>query len=1394
MKTTKIFYDLLSNNAYDENQNLIANSNLPIFTYSINTKLQLQLLNSTRVDSDTGLFDDFYTDLPSGVGSCASIDNNFIKFNSLKLRNGASGTVDYIDVDTDQDPRKIGEITLIDDNNNSEIVYYNGYKLINDEFMRLYTADSNYNPTPITLSGTYIAGDACLVTDYPLVKDSNGDCSNSGSGEITYTLDLDNAVLFDVIINRKGLSDTYFEFQITDGTDKIIIQRFPVRVNGILDCFNNSTTIPLPAGDYYTKSEVDALIAQFNEFIELTDTPNDYSGFSGYMLVVNSSGDGIEFVPSTGTDELVKVESSSPAGKYLSAAVDDTIFEYDSVDDVMTIADNAITADKVQEDFPFDQLDTTIDNDTIVNDSGVLRVDKVSDDYIDNVLRDQILGGGEIGDIGNVTTNNAIGDDILVYDGDLQQWINENKHSVITDTLEKADVENVLTGDITTHTHNFQLENGISDNIQNFDCSDVCKTVGVKFTFDESKLPNSCLALYHFNTCHDNTELIPAGELEHIYTTSDAWKATLDNSGSEAYYIADGEYNTGLYVNYGFITIADMSELINENWSIDGWLRQSGDNRIIKMDFFGGNFVVDTYLYDFGGGTDGIHLLVNVTFDDDSDIELDYFLYATPDDEWKHFGFQYSDDYLYICYDGVVLDKYPLMGRKQKYGTMTNGWLCKDGCRMDEVMVCKTGRLTIMEETGEYSYAPTTDWFKTYYGVLEDCGGTGGTIMPKTPGWDRLNPSSLGDITISGRQITLSPISGSSCYYYDKEHRIHYIDNAITSPVLPDTSKLYLIYINDDGELAYMDYALVNKNTMASYPFVCIVAYFKDSGFINFTPDQHSWDENYSHHAQVHFTVGTRYGYGMELLFDTAISLTNFDSFSAGSLWDEDIRHTIDEYSELPFLYRLGTSGDYYVSQPDNKFAYFESGNTYASWNKYDGGEWVLEEGTGSSDFWWNYIIAIPFATGDKVFQLIGQKTYPNLNQAKAKLMEDLREMQVDNFPNVEFILCQAYLVKRDGQIQPDSDGKYINNIYSHYFNGSCACGGGSDSDTGYYKMVVDMAHESDTHNFTLPTGWNDGDKILIKSKCSPLTVRPDASEQFWGGMSDAYLAPGFGVTLVQQNCLGDIEIEKFSSYWKIRRWSGKWVVEGARLWLPMDRAEQYMEAQNVWKTIVIDKLFNQNLSGDTATYVEFDSPYNSAMNISAGISYGMFENHSFFLDQYGYLKLDSTRNLNAMVSDEWFMDLWVKRKANSDGYDRTILEQGDAHNSNSWRWYFNGTNKLSLAAFDTSQTVALIEGTTDITSDGNWHRVSLLKKGNRIALYVDGVRDAIGDVVSNTITDNNGKIRIFHDLNGEYPYVGNAKDLFMIGKIPIDIDIEDSGDTLNAWYRSPYWLLLETV
>lgn len=92
--------------------------------------------------------------------------------------------------------------------------------------------------------------------------------------------------------------------------------------------------------------EVSATGSGASTFLGLTDTPASYTGFGGYQVKVKATEDGLEFVPATDSDELVKTSSADAFAGYLVdklvAGSNITLTESTGTNRTITIASDQI--------------------------------------------------------------------------------------------------------------------------------------------------------------------------------------------------------------------------------------------------------------------------------------------------------------------------------------------------------------------------------------------------------------------------------------------------------------------------------------------------------------------------------------------------------------------------------------------------------------------------------------------------------------------------------------------------------------------------------------------------------------------------------------------------------------------------------------------------------------------------------------------------------------------------------------------------------------------------------------------------------------------------------------------------------------------------------------------
>jgi hypothetical protein len=355
--------------------------------------------------------------------------------------------------------------------------------------------------------------------------------------------------------------------------------------------------------------------------------------------------------------------------------------------------------------------------------------------------------------------------------------------------------------------------------------------------------------------------------------------------------------------------------------------------------------------------------------------------------------------------------------------------------KYDELMITKgNSRLTLDLEnmTYEIPLPKNQIYYEKVFRVIPDTKFV--TSLIKPTGWNRLDQDSLGTLSYDSvnNKLVLSPIPGKECYFYYKGVKYGFYYRY--TQTVPTSDGIYYFILEPSSFGSFIPADQVTMETMANYVFIAVVV--RSGSFVGVIDERHSMYEDYVHHAQVHFTEGTRYGFGGGLRnTDITTGNSTIGTWVEGTMWDEDIKHSIPVVNTGPFLYRLGTGGRWTLGPVGNNASYLESGDTYHSWNKYTGSYWLLEEGTSSTDFWWIFIVCIPYLNKHNYYKILGQNSYPNKATARRKLNEELRKMQLDGMPGNEYIITQAYLVKRDGIIQSQENGDDYVDIFKCKIN-----------------------------------------------------------------------------------------------------------------------------------------------------------------------------------------------------------------------------------------------------------------------------------------------------------------------------------------------------------------------
>ncbi len=296
------------------------------------------------------------------------------------------------------------------------------------------------------------------------------------------------------------------------------------------------------------------------------------------------------------------------------------------------------------------------------------------------------------------------------------------------------------------------------------------------------------------------------------------------------------------------------------------------------------------------------------------------------------------------------------------------------------------------------------------------------TVLQLTrSGFNRDNPDSMGDISFDSatREFTIQPKAGASDFSYYINGYIHTQTTAITVTI-PNTTDRYYIYF--DGDV--LKYITVNdayniSNFFGSYALVGAVYWNATEGIGIYSDERHGVDISAIEHEYEHFTFGARYGGGLDLV-GISDGTSTYSKITSGSIWDEDIHHTIDESTEHSFMYRIGSDGRWIITDASNAVAFKENTATYYQYNRYNDttGEWELVEGQSDSDFWIIFYVAIPTLNKGSIFKIIGQNAYENKAQARAHISTELSRLTLDGLIGEEYVFLYATIVKRTGVLK----------------------------------------------------------------------------------------------------------------------------------------------------------------------------------------------------------------------------------------------------------------------------------------------------------------------------------------------------------------------------------------
>jgi len=673
LKMEKIFYNLQTDEVYREDGSYVANSNAPEFVYKTNKTLAVQFLNSD-LKNDNGEFIDFYTGWLGKQVACSScIDDNYTHYTKTMLSTVLTAGMNVNQIRLAGDGyREVGTIKLEDASGNVETVNY--YKTKADAqtgTTAFYTANANYNPADFTPGHDYPQDSDATVGEMPIagVLDSTIDKSDKDTGLLVCDYNLYTRIFQTLVEGKSEIESCKMEVNVYDSADpnnlKLIFSKsFTVRCLGLI-C-DNGEVPPAPIQYFYDKTEIDAMMLNYGAFLNLTDVLiSDYTGKDGYALVIDEANGGIDARPLALTDEKVGASALDDNPGYLSDKLDPQRFDQLSPYMITLKAESILNFLIAQNaGIEYSKMEADLDNITIaITQNGVSVID------IPDAVKNAIISAAqnmEIGDLVDVLISNINEGDILIQNA-VGKFENYNFSDALAANLKKYMIEAVLTGEISTHSHNFELENGISFPTCEITNNENGKPIVAVYDEDSIIKPDDLISLIHFTEKNiSDAEFYPDG---YVFKDSANWPNVIKANGSGLIKAIDinGMFSECVLSSQGSSSFIELN-LDHDNapgvndFSMDcrfsigaGWV--NGD----ILNFMGiGGLAISLERPD--STTALLRVTLNRITPDDT-VELLYDLGDPSIFNYKvnHFMLQRDGGFLRIGYNGQILDNYPLV-------------------------------------------------------------------------------------------------------------------------------------------------------------------------------------------------------------------------------------------------------------------------------------------------------------------------------------------------------------------------------------------------------------------------------------------------------------------------------------------------------------------------------------------------------------------------------------------------------------------------------------------------------------------------------------------------------------------------------------------------------------
>ena len=306
-------------------------------------------------------------------------------------------------------------------------------------------------------------------------------------------------------------------------------------------------------------------------------------------------------------------------------------------------------------------------------------------------------------------------------------------------------------------------------------------------------------------------------------------------------------------------------------------------------------------------------------------------------------------------------------------------------------------------------------------------------------GFDRQDIASQGEISWvdATRTLSISPVGLVPYSFYSAGELISL--STQESVVIPDVTGTYYVYFDTSGVLMAIEQSVLIPDVFYKFCIVALVYWNSASGEGLYGDERHGYRMSSSTHAYNHNTFGARLGNGGG--FDPnglANGVPTFTSIDSGSIWDEDILHSISSAADVPWIYRLDTTGDWTLAPSDNQVS-LNVGGTYSVWNEFTGTTWQLTEGTPTNDFFITFFVATGFEYPAELYKIPSQGAYSTRNAARDAIESEKSRLQIEGLPSAEIVFLYATIVDRTGDLVALADGSEFYDL-----RGTSGAGGSS--------------------------------------------------------------------------------------------------------------------------------------------------------------------------------------------------------------------------------------------------------------------------------------------------------------------------------------------------------------